>query len=226
MIGLVCLGYAVLNGVCAVFGTNVQGVVIRGVVSESSDEGPSYRLDYFYVASGRTSFGQENVTVSYFQAYATSGSQVQVRFIAWGYRRFSILVDSSNTLWIVMSVIVVAVSFNGMLLAVNFAAWVYPWRELCTYRHGEVTLGSIVSKQVIDDEGKRYFVTFCFADETGKTFTKEFSTRSDVWEKFAEGQPVTVLYNPKEPRSQCYVYEYGNLFVVMEGRVSGFSFRS
>ena len=70
---------------------------------------------------------------------------------------------------------------------------------LARLRSGMTSTGRIVGKRIDSDDGRFYYVTYAFEDDTGNPHQKEIQLRKAAYESLREGQNANVVYQVNNP---------------------------
>jgi hypothetical protein len=178
-------------------------------------KGDYYILTYQFLKDGQTMTQEEGVDVDMFKRFgglekmSAQERRVTVRSLNLGVTSMAGLVgkgSSEGTVWVALAA---AVVWNLVVWLGVWKMWVWPMIVERIYTHGLVTAGVVT--QTREDRGRPggLFIEYAFKEPvTGVTFHGEVETQRHVFERAANGEAVTVLYDPRRPRWNV-AYEYG-----------------
>lgn len=86
----------------------------------------------------------------------------------------------------------------SLLLARRLLLWM--GERLHLLRQGTATVGTITHKRTEAEDMVRYFLRYGYSSGNGDGREHEEQVSMDQWKLFQVGQPVTVLYDPNEPK--------------------------
>ncbi len=86
----------------------------------------------------------------------------------------------------------------SLLLTRRLLRWM--GERLHLLRQGTATVGTITHKRTEAEDMVRYFLRYGYSSGSGDGREHEEQVSMDQWKLFQVGQPVTVLYDPDEPK--------------------------
>jgi hypothetical protein len=114
--------------------------------------------------------------------------------------------------WNTYCFLLFAAMWNGMLV---WMVWMVlrdaqSWRRLAS--HGTAVLGRITDKQMVHSRGWKYILTYRFPGDGAEQEATMWVRRRD-FEAIQVGQPVTVVFDPADPKNSL-IYRCGEYAVV------------
>jgi hypothetical protein len=100
-----------------------------------------------------------------------------------------------------------ALFWNGILSVFLYGVWYVPLRDRWIVRSGEPAIATITGRKEVRGKGTRYILSYAFTLPDGEPFTGKCDVPHPAYQQIADGTPVTVLYNPRRPRSNL-AYEF------------------
>jgi hypothetical protein len=109
-----------------------------------------------------------------------------------------------------------ALGWNAFLSMFLWIAWVAPLRLRSLLRHGRVTRGVVLAKEMRPGKSTTYVIRYSYQvplDEESyisskpETLEREMSVQREEYAAATIGQPVTVIYHPRRPR-RSVIYEF------------------
>jgi hypothetical protein len=215
LIGIPIVVCAILMDGCALFGSPVTGAVVS-VKIEHGENSDSYKAEYEFQVDGRNLSDTQDISA---EGYQTLKGAIKKPVVVW-YFAFGSWWDSKlpgferEAPWILPLLVTFFAVMWASIVCLMFYFFFFHLREICnTYRHGEVAIGTVLSKEDKSDEADIFFFTFAFTDRDGRQFVREI--RTDSIGRFGPGvgDPITVIYNPACPGRLSFAYEIGDVFI-------------
>jgi hypothetical protein len=218
--GVGVTGYFLLVVLWQLFGTNVPGTVTDTEVYHSSKSGDSYTLKYSFQIDGQMKSESDGVSYNLYLPYKTRSSTnppVTVRYFSiLGFEHAALYTD--RTFWKQYGGLVFWVTCWDVAMGfVVYMLWIKPLSMRWLYKYGEATTGTLVRKRVQTGKSSTYYITYSFRHPySGEVQEAEIVVWNEpLWAYAIEGQPVTVLFSPNNPKRST-VYEFGGYQVLAE----------
>jgi hypothetical protein len=191
------------------FGTPVTAVVEKLSATPSRKGGTVYEISFYYDLDGRRF--EERASAS-----AEVYDQLHLRDRFQG-RASSLLSHSlfvgpawqHEPLW---QTVLFAVIWNAILCPFLYMFWIRPLHERWLARNGLAAPGTITGKKQTTGRGGYNRLYFTFHTAESQTINSKFDVAPADFHSATEGDPVTVLYNPRHPR-RCIPFEYSDFTI-------------
>lgn len=203
------------------FGTTVTGHVYGTSITYSHKGGQQYHMQYDYVVNGTTFFG--STTVSYWDyPHLHSGTAVTVKYLPATPNMNEELTTQPGAFNAydggeLAILAVMGILFTGLTSASWWLGQVKPLIYRSLVINGAVCPGWLLDLTSID-KMSYYVLRYTYQPEGAGVrdrdpITASMTVACENWIGADEGQPVTVLYDPKRPK-RSVVYEFADYEVV------------
>ena len=202
-------------------GTDIPGVVTGAKITHSTKRGTHYVLKYQYQVAGQTKSGSGNVeraVYDRFQPLNQVDPGITLRYFAIGPLEHEGICEGTSFGNELGLLAFLALFWDALVGMMAHQLWVKPLQRRWLYQHGAATTGKLLSKRLRAGKSRSYYLKYEFKDAVmGRPFIVETKVwkRTD-WELANEGQAVTVLYAPDNPKRST-VYEFGGYKVETGG---------
>jgi hypothetical protein len=218
LIGFGALFLVVFEPLFLILTPDIPATVVALTPRTSRKGGTTFRVTYRYSptdAPGVSLTGEEPISYAEFRALYP-GSQIQVHVAAVGSYRYTRLSRSFSDyvryrypMWFW------ALFWNAIMSVFLYAAWVVPIRSRNLVRFGDPVGGQITGTSIIRGKSTTYRLNYEFVpigDHQPCKGSIAVNTKR-LFDRAAEGQNVTVLYDPNRP-GRNVAYEFGDYVVV------------
>lgn len=195
------------------YGVEGHGRVVGGHTSRHKGK-TSYFVEYAYEAGGTPQRDSDSVPVQTYRdlvrsgAGSNPGAPVRVNHYEIGPLHVACLADRRKPLDRLGFLVIFATFWNAIMGFVLYGLWVLPYRRRRLYVLGKPALGKVMSKKMFRGKTQAYYLSYEYRTEEGELLSAKMRTVRKLWEAAAEGQKVTVLYAPDNPK-RSVVYELG-----------------
>lgn len=209
LIGIGIIVVCILNPI-VIFGTPArQAVVQRVYSSHSSKGGTSYFVQYMYMMDGAERVSTDQLyrkETKQFHAHdKIAVHAVRIGSKYYGMRELSVsrYMAHDAPLWFA------AVFWNGIVSLF----WLFFWGPVrlarSLVRSGTPAAGTVTGKRISRGKSNTPIVkyTFCPRESPNQPLTRELQVSREAWEAACEGQVITVLYQPDNPKRNV-AYEF------------------
>ena len=213
-IGLGAIFYLILFVLWSLLGTTVPGTITDAVLTpqQKNSNAIRYTLGYSYVVEGVTRQGTQNIDEPTYARFknieqlSAEDRKVAVKHFAIGDLRRAALPAYESEAGAFAVLVFIAAFWNGIMFIFIYMLWIKPLRLFALYKFGLATTGWIVSKRSAQGRSTSHYVTYTFKDPfTGQDYKSETQVVAINWLDLEEGDEVTVLYSPTNPkRSTVY----------------------
>jgi hypothetical protein len=190
------------------FGAPVTAVVDRTEARRSSKHPNTfYHYAYFhYTIEGVRVDSQETSTPQRKSGATFEGKAVRIA----GLNEF---IPVPSSIWREsLTLMGIAIFWNGILSLFLFGAWVLPLRERWLARHGEAASGNVTHYEFNRSKGKAYWLHYAFQLPDQTRYSDKAPVTAAQRDALPPGSPLTILYNPRRPK-QNLAYDVSDVTV-------------
>jgi hypothetical protein len=212
---LACLWYVFTF----LFSVTTTATVLSTSVTPTS-KSPIHRITYRYQVGNQTIEQTEIVTKDLFDELKPKSHQLEpqptpitIRHLDFLFIHHSHIPSPGPFPWgrmacVVPFVTVWLIGWNAIVFLFVRKLWILPLRTRHLLQHGLATTGTITRKRRTETRNPDFYLAFTFPDPTTQSPREvEINCVEDLWNTTKLHDPVTVLYDPKNP-ARATIYEF------------------
>ncbi len=196
------------------FGTRVEGTVMEKTVHEDSESGPTHHVKFAFTSGGQTCEGKAQVGADVFRSLAREDGIPVVHLPLLPQYLSTYQPPQSRFPGGTGKILGFALFWNALVGVFVGVLYIAPWRNKRLLRSGTGAAGRVTNKRMnTDSDGDRTHEVDYTYEAGGQTLQGRAKVTAAEFERTQTGAPVSVVYEPGNPR-RSQVIEFSEWEVV------------